>query len=106
LKVKFNFQWKVEKIYCTTSPSNLLNHLEELRFTLPASTLFIFLLEQTPKIIKFASRTLNHRQSHPLHTLLEQARDVSFPQRVYELARSMMWRHQLHAVDESIKFLL
>lgn len=46
-----------------------------------------------------------HFATHPLNTLLEQTRDMSFPQGMNEFSRSMMWRHKLDTVDESIKFL-
>lgn len=49
---------------------------------------------------------MGQNQSHPLDALLEQARDMSFPQRVHQLPGRMVRRHQLNAIDEAIKFLL
>lgn len=46
-------------------PSNLLNHLKELRFTLSTATLFIFLLEQIDVITEVIYRYLHNRSNSP-----------------------------------------
>lgn len=52
-KICKNFRRSLYKICHRILPSYLLDHLEELRFTLPPSSLFIFLLEQIEIITPF-----------------------------------------------------
>lgn len=44
-------------------------------------------------------------KSYPLHTLLEQAGDMSFSQCVHKLSGSVMGRDQLDAIYETVEFL-
>jgi hypothetical protein len=80
---------------------------ESFRRTALCSSVFVavHLPSGTNEICQHRKR-LRSRHSHPLDAFLEQARDVTFPQRVHQLSGGVMRRHQVDAVDEAIKFLL
>lgn len=107
------------------SPSNFLYHFEELRFTLAAPALFVFLLEQSlvtqgrnwpekdSKIVQALPDLQNAKAqskyttdiTNPLDALLEQTSDLSLTNRMHQFACRMMRWHQFHTIDESIQFL-
>lgn len=75
------------------------NHHMTIAYKLQLPQTFFFTIFSRVNYLK--TRTFL-QCTHPLDALLEQAGDLALAQRVHQLARRVVRRNQLHAVDEAV----